>query len=248
MSQTPAVIDSADPLSLATILPNPLADRVRSLPHALLIQDEITLTTLVDPTPQQTRVKLQFWEEYEAAVKQNRHLVLGNIIFGVCTREYLVEFVQSARNIAWLITPKPSYKLRIAELIDKGLDQIATIFDLPIPGANRKPLEEPPKPEDVVRIYRLKMDALKMLDMRKHGGYTQRTEARILQKNINETLPGAPDPDQPLNEDTVENLEYKMRKLEKRIEAGRNQNGSLLNQDPSDEPILVVPRLVDQDE
>lgn len=231
------VIDAADPLSLAIILPQPLADLVRALPKPLLIQDEKTLNTLVSPTEQQTRLKIQFWDEYENAVKNHRELMLGNIIFGVCTREYFLEFINKHRNVAWLIAPRPAYRLRVAELIERGLDCMQAIFEMHVT----------PKNQGTVR--RLQMDALKMLDMRKHGGYTQRAEHKVLQRNIG--VENTQNSSVPLGEGSVEELQAQVRVLEHKIEVGQNQNGSLLNHGRSDEdgdnpsnPIDVTPRTV----
>jgi len=228
---TPAVIDAADPRSLAEILPVELAEKVRELPAVLLEHDEVTLSTLVNPSDQQKRLKIQFWDEYELANRENRHLILSNIVFGVCTKEYFSRFLERAVNVAWLVTPRPSYKIRIAELIEKGLDQVEKIF-----------LLEPNKDgTNAVSIGQLKLSALRMLDMRKHGGYTQRIEQKSLVKEIKDdpkTQAGSP------TESSVEELEAEVAELERRIRLGKNQNGALLDVTPV--PVLDVnPRMDD---
>jgi len=231
-NETLLVVDAADPRSLANILPVTLADRVRALPVELLKQDEVTLTTLVSPTPQQNRVKIQFWDEYEEAIKQKRMLSLANIIFGVCTKEYFLEFIRIDRNVAWLISPRPSYKVRVAELIEKGLDKVEEIFAIQMTGKN------------ATVVGNLYLSALRMLDMRKHGGYTQRAESKILQlnKNLDGDSSKASGP-AITGEGSVEELEAQIRELEKKVAAGKNQNGALL--DGQDSGIIdVTPRMV----
>lgn len=212
----PLVIDAADPLSLALVLPPELSDKVKDLPRELLIQDEETLTTMVRPSAQQKRIKIQFWDAYENAIKQNRVIILAEIIFGVCTREYFLEFVAPDRNLAWLVSPKPSYKLRVAELIERGLDVAEEI------------LKMQPTPKNAISVRGLQLSALKMLDMRKHGAYTQRIEQKTLQKTIHEQAPKAAT-GVVLGEGSVEELEQQVRELEDKIAQGKNQNGSLLN-------------------
>jgi hypothetical protein len=207
------VIDAADPNSLAMVLPVELADRVRALPHQLLVLDEQTLTTLIDPSLQQKRVKIQFWDEYEKALREARSVMLSNICFGVCTKEYLMEFTINVKCLAWLVSPRPSYKLRVAELIDRGMDCLERVFDLPTDG------------EKAVSVLRLQMDALKMLDMRKHGGYTQRAEIKTQEIPVH----GGANETAPLGEGSIEELEKQVVDLESRIQGGKNQNGSLLN-------------------
>jgi hypothetical protein len=161
---------------------------------------------------------------------------LPAILFGVCTKEYFLEFTKANRNVAWLISPRPAYRLRVAELIDKGLDQVEKIFEIPI------------TPKNTLSVRRLQMEALKMLDMRKHGGYTQRIEQKTLQRNINSSTP-TNDPNQEnLGEGSIEELQMQVDNLQKRIEIGQNQNGSLLNTGPAvsddTQPIDVTPRTV----
>jgi hypothetical protein len=223
-------LDAADPRALATILPPELSERVRTLPRELLIQDEVTLTTLIGPTDQQKRIKIQFWDEYEDAMKQRRNIELAHIIFGVCTREYLLEFIRVARNVAWLVSPRPRYSVRVAELVDKGLDQIEEIFKLQATGKN------------TIAVRSLQLSALRMLDMRKHGGYTQRQEVKslALTKNLNDS----PSTGAPTGEGSIEQLEAQVREMEARIAKGKNQNGALLDA-PRLDVIDVTPRMED---
>jgi len=212
-------IDSADPQSLSQILPLEIADLVACLPEALLTQDEETLTTLVDPSSQQKRIKIQFWDEYELAIKQERKLLLGNITLGVCTREYFLNFTSGAKQLAWLISPRPSYRLRIAELIDRGLDAVEDIFNI-IPTEKTE-----------ISVRNLQLSALKMMDMRRHGGYTQRQEIKSLNKTTIETTTTTTDTVN-LGEGSIQDLEKQVLELESKIESGRNQNGALLVRPP----------------
>jgi hypothetical protein len=225
------VVDAADPRSLANILPTCLAEKVREIPYEMMIQDELTLSTLVNPTDQQKRIKIQFWDEYEEAMKQKRPLALSNIVFGVCSKEYFLEFIRIQRNVAWLISPRPSYKVRVAELIEKGLNKVDAIFDIAMTDKNQ------------VSVGQLYLAALRMLDMRKHGGYTQRIEQKSLQLNKNlDHNPGDKGP-AITGEGSVEELETQIRELEKKVAAGKNQNGALLD-GPHSEVIDVTPRTV----
>lgn len=222
-------IDAADPNSLAMMLPDQLAEQAKALPIELLTQDEITLTTLVNPTEQQQRLKIQFWDEYELAIKNHRQMLVSNITFGVCTKEYLEEFCIAKRNVAWLISPRASYKIRIAELLDRGLKVISDIFDMDAEGKN------------AVNVRTLQLAALRMLDMRKHGGYTQRSEQKVLLKDITtpEESNAALDSKLPLGEGSVQDLEAQVRGLEDKIRVGKNQNGSLLNARYGKEPDTI---------
>ncbi len=214
----PMVIDAADPRSLAQILPNEMATLVTQIEPRLLLQDEITLTTLIDATQTQKRIKIQFWDEYEAAIKDKRNIFLPNVIFGVCTREYFMEFLThfaDRRGLAWLLMPRPSYSLRVAELIEKGLDQIEQIF---LMTANSK---------NEIGVRNLQLAALRMLDMRKHGGYTQRTENKSL--TLTKDLDNNPQSSIPIGEGSIEELEAQVRELESKIASGKNQNGALLD-------------------
>ncbi len=215
MEHNSLVIDAADPKSLATILPDSLAPLVEALPRELLIQDEVTLTTLVNPSDQQRRIKIQFWDEYEEAIKQSRKIILSNVIYGVSTLEYFLEFCSLARNVAWLVSPRPSYKLRVSELIERGLDAIEDIFRIVPNDKNR------------ISVHSLQLSALKMLDLRKHGGYVQRAEVKTLNRNIE--MIQAQQQSSQVGEGSIEELEQQVKDLENRISEGKNQNGSLLN-------------------
>jgi hypothetical protein len=207
------------------VLPEMLVSLVSALPRELLIQDEVTLTTLVNPSAQQGRLKIQFWEEYNQATKEGRRMLPSKVCFGVCTLEYFDEFVQSSRNLAWLISPRPSYQIRVAELIEQGLKAIEEIFTLKVDSKN------------VVAVKSLQLSALRMLDMRRHGGYTQRQEIKQLTRHVSEKAGGAP---VLFGEGSIEQLEEQVRQLEERIEMGKNQNGSVLHLNPVVKDVVEV--------
>lgn len=217
MENLPTIsIDTADPHALAELLPEPLKSLAATLPVKLLVQDEETLTQLVNPSEQQKRIKILFWEEYNAAMRQDRLIVIGNIIFGVCTRDYFLNFIDTPRNVAWMLSPKPSYQLRIAELIEKGLDCLEQIFKMDVTD------------KTAVSVRNLQMAALRMIDMRKYGGYTQRQETKTLSKTEVHQIIDAPQTETPPSEESLDVLLVRLQELQLKVRHGSNQNGSLI--------------------
>lgn len=159
--------------SLLGILPIQLEQAFRLVPKTLLEQDEVTLTTLCNPTEQMRMIRTRLWEKFPQYREKQTRLTIDTWTNGICYPEYLVNRANDNRFLAWVMTPLADYDNRITVLLEKGYQKMKEILDTPI--------IDPATGKIDLKSAAMVLSVVKMLDMRKHGGYVQKIEEKSMQ-------------------------------------------------------------------
>lgn len=127
------------------------------------------------PSPVDKRVRIAFWQEYEAAAREHRAMDLTTMMDGtggVSWPAYRESLCLDSNLLAWFMKPPASYALAMKEVHELGLDRLREIMTLPI--KTTKTVKG--KKVEVVdhKIALLILSAYKLVDMRQHGAFTQK--------------------------------------------------------------------------
>lgn len=177
-----------------SLLPGSFAAHVLSLPLPLFKLPEETLATLCKPTRQQVQLKIRFHEGLLILQKEfmqnsahyaNLHdagspqpqpiLDLAKVTSGICSAGLFRDWCGSKNFLAWFITPQPPQEVIISELLYTGISNLREILTLPIYDGDGKTLTS---------LVNTQLAIVKMLDARKNGAPTIKSEAKIMTQNI----------------------------------------------------------------
>lgn len=185
---------------LLAVLPGYLKDKIGYLQPAYLEATEEELERSAFDGPPDifgSRLKLNFWEEYDAAKKSGRVMQTTKIVYGVCTPNLFKKFIDDKWRLAWLIRIPPDYKLSLADIHDLSLAQMREIMTMD---------NYDPKGQPNTKLLEVKFKVAQHVDMRLKGAIIQRIDQRNLNMNVNANADTAARPeDVALSMDEIEN-------------------------------------------
>lgn len=210
--------DTANPASVVNLLSPGASDKIKNCaivkPDLFNIQDEHTLYQHLSkikakPTPTDNRLRLAFWLEYDRVCNGFKDRIeMVNVYAGVCTHAYFEnKYLKIPEKVAWLLTPPASYEVVLEEALQFGIEQLRETLSLPHLKDNG---------EIDVKMIELKAKIFAMLDMRKHGMYTQKIKQESLNINVTDATKLATQVGGKTLDQTMQMLEDKIRELEKR--------------------------------
>lgn len=172
------------PDSVMHAIPESFSQLVYNLPEEMLSMTDGELEESYPLTRQDRRLRILFWEAFEEANKKSIKMDLERVAknAGLPTWEsYEQKLYQSPALLAWVMRLPAHYDLQIKEGLELGMNRLMEIMSLPLQEAvfdkYGKPIMSGGKP--VVRtntsIGLLVLQAFKLLDQRRHGGYTQKS-------------------------------------------------------------------------
>lgn len=196
--------DTDNPRSVVNLIPETVANKLRAAVTAkpdLFSMDERALRLAVRPTPNDNRLRLAFWNEYNRAQETGTPMRMVSVYAGIVTQQfwdnhYLVE----PRNIAWLITPPAHYLVMVEEALSHGIERMRDILDLPVVDAFGKVN---------VKLGELQAKIVAMLDQRVKGAVIQKQ--MNLNVNTSDKAAGAA-----LALDSMEEIQRRLKEIEKR--------------------------------
>lgn len=123
------------------------------------------------------RIRLNFWREYDMNLATGGRISAKKICAGVMSFQHFVKYLSFPRNVAWMLCPPVNYDTFIQEGLHFGLERMREYLALDPVNPTTGKLD--------IRLMELQMKITAMLDMRKHGAFTQKIENKNLNLNVN---------------------------------------------------------------
>jgi hypothetical protein len=199
-----------------------------------MLKPDVLLRKHCKPDERDERLRLTFWDEYNAATAQGKRMSLKNVIHKVCPIEVWNGYYRrNLEKVLWIITAPRDYNLSLRHIHAKGMMRLEQIMNLPIKDKEG---------EVDHRSVALILKTFQLVDLRVKGAILQKVQ--IQQQNLNMEV--SSEQMQNLSQMSMEELDAMERKLDKmqRIE------GKVLDakfSDPNANPIdaLEMPEVRD---
>lgn len=227
-----ALYDGHNPNALINRIPDrlvPVLERVKvKLPRTLMLS-EAEIRTYCSPDERDERVRLSFWDEYNAATAAGKRMSLQSVICGTCSWEtWVTTFEPNNHKMLWVFTPPVSYAMAMRQILHRGTERLLEIMNLPIKNKDGNVDS---------RVATLILKAWQLADLRIKGGIVQKMQ--VEQKSVNVNFNSLESAHQ--IRDQVQNLELgDLESLERRIEAAkRDQYRYLKNISPEQKALML---------
>lgn len=205
------------PESFVNLIPEEsgLKSAVVHLPEAY---DKMTEWQLEQELPEpisrvDKRVKIKFWQEYEAAATEFRAINFLAVADGTgCANwgQYEIGLLTNPAKLAWLVRPPAEYNLQMKEAEQTGLKRLIEIMELPI--MNEKGVPN-------IGVAAIILQAFKLVDMRLNGAVTQ----RMVNVNLNQTVP------KEATAISMDTIDAKLKELEDKVGASGSDTGRVID-------------------
>lgn len=235
LSPDHSMLDETNPRSLISIVPEclvPVIKACRKQYPKLFLHNEKLLRQKIKVDDRDEKIRLNFWEEYNQAQASMRPMKVNGIISGVCFSEtWSTYYLRRLDKIAFMLCPPKNYSLAMRNVLNKGVDRLLEIMELPITDAAGKP--NIPAITQILKVFQL-------VDMRVKGAIVQRLQIQQHSLNFNTDVSAdyAKAQADRLNSMSLDQLE----ELDKRLARGAEQEQKLLDVLPEE----LRKELVDQ--
>jgi hypothetical protein len=183
---------------------------IEAVPEDLVnISEEELSKKCPDPDNTTLQIRNMFWLEYDRA-RETRHMMDMNMAcVGVCSVEVFYKALKDPTKVAWIINPPRSYTADIDLLHTKALQQMYEIINLP--NKNEHGFIDS-------KLLEIKNKIFLSLDMRKHGGFVQRSMQITENRNVNtNNFNSSVSFSEPANEMPDIDIDQKLKILEEEI-------------------------------
>jgi hypothetical protein len=120
------------------------------------------------------RIRILFWDEYNCAQDDNRHMINERIFAGASSAGYFwLKLLKNPYKLVWMLTPPAAYEITQRELLQLGLTRMREVLSLPI--VDKKGAPNTSLIKQMVSIFAL-------IDNRVQGGVKQTLD--INQKSL----------------------------------------------------------------
>lgn len=137
--------------------------------------DERQLEHRCSPDSKTKMLRVNFWNEYYAAVRAERHMDTMSIYRSVCTHKLFHHRLHVRDACCWIFRPMSDYTMFMEQQLHNGLQRIAEILALPI-TVNGKVSTQ---------TANLIMRTVQMVENRVKGAVTQKHEHKNLNMSLN---------------------------------------------------------------
>ncbi len=206
-----SLLDRANPLSLSSLIHDPrfdaaVANLQNKFPELLgmperQLRKEIRRLTGVALDPDDNMIRMKFWIEYDVAMAEGRGMQIRKICAGVMGDGYFWDYLMKPTLLAWVLCPLPTYAQQLDAAVGTGMAKLLEMIELPT--------TDPITGKINVQLLNTQAKIIAMLDMRKHGAFTQKIE----QKNVH-LHASASDVQKEIQSMSMEEVEKRMKKLE----------------------------------
>lgn len=142
-----------------------------------IMSNENKVKAFCDPDEKDLRVRLRFWDEYYLATAQDRVMHIHGVINGVILPEtWAHTYLADRRKLLWLITQPVSYTSNMRSLLEKGMERLHEIMEMPLIMKNGFP---------DVRLITQVLKAFQLIDLRVKGSVVQRMQIDQRSLNVN---------------------------------------------------------------
>ena len=172
--------DTEQTRSMINLVPKDIRAKILDIPEEKLVITERKLRAKVNPTETVELLRFSFWREY--AEVQDNHLQgmrIGNIVFGICSRQYFYrDILENENALLWIIKPPLQYNVLLDQLLWQGFERLKEILDLPIVQDGKI------NNQTVMRITQV----FEKLDNRRNGGLRNRSIVKKDSLELSEEL------------------------------------------------------------
>ena len=172
--------DGDNPDSLLNRIPTrlvPIFERVKYKLPKTLLSDEKSVRRYVEPDDRDDRVRLAFWDEYNASTAAGKRMSLQSIISGTCSWEsWVTAYEPHDKRMCWIFTPPTSYVSQMRHILHRGTERLLEIINLPM-------LTDEGKVD--IKVANLILRAWQLADMRVKGGVMQKVQIEQKSMNLN---------------------------------------------------------------
>lgn len=181
----------------------PIFERVKKKMPKTLMSDERTIREFCKPDTRDERVRLSFWDEYNASTSIGKRMSLQSILCGAVHWDTWVGVYEpNDTKMCWIFTPPTSYVASMRHILHAGTERLLEIMQLPM-------LKDDGKVD--TRVATLILRAWQLADMRMKGGVMQRVQ--IEQKSMNVNIDASNS--SKVDEMSLEELEAVERRIER---------------------------------
>lgn len=228
-----SLYDAENPDSLINRIPPrlvPVFERVRTKLPRTLLADERAIRRYVSPDERDERVRLAFWDEFNASTAAGKKMSLQSFISGACSWEsWVTAYEPNDKRMCWIFTPPTSYAAQMRHILHRGTERLLEVMNLPM-------IDEETGKVDV-KVANLILRAWQLADMRVKGGVMQKLQIEQKSMNLN------------LNADSnLENLRTQvdgmdleeLESLERRIDKARTDSYKYLKNASKEQLDLIL--------
>jgi hypothetical protein len=202
--------DETNPTSLINLLPTrlvPIFRRVRTKLPRMMYYSERELRMYLKPDERDDRLRLSFWDEYNASTASGKRMSMHTIMNGCCGWEVWVSVYEpNNHKMCWIFCPPASYANQMKVILQHGMDRLLEIMQLPLTNKDGSVN---------TKVATLVLKAWQLADMRVKGGIIQKMQVEQKTLQINSTMEEA-------KALSVSGMDiHELESLEKRIERAK---------------------------
>lgn len=172
--------DPENPRSLLNIAPEKFVPTIRDCycrSPKLIVQAEHKIREYTKPDDRDDIIRMAFWDAYNRATLPNppKRMTVSDINRGyVADNLFLNRYIGNRVKMLWIITPPRSYADTMRRLLDRSLDRLMEVVDMPM--INKKGEVDHRLIEKIIKIAQI-------TDLRVKGAIPQ--TIRMDQRNLN---------------------------------------------------------------
>lgn len=191
-----AIFDERNTKSVVNLVDENVKKSILAIPDEYWELSEARLRKKVKPDELTCRLRITFWDEYQAAHADGRKMLMSNVMRGVTYAEHFHKRVLGNTDMmAWICRPPTDFLLAMRDILFVGLERLRELVKQPIVRKvlvkNKK--GEVERDEDGKPLYETKIDYVlakeiktiveKMSD-RVHGAVIQRMQVNQRSENL----------------------------------------------------------------
>ena len=206
--------DTENPRSLCNLVPKKVREAILNpdLPRHYLQMAEPTLILHLEKhlEARDYRIRLAFWDEYNAAIQEDRVMRIDTMIVKVTNVAYFYRvFLHNKYKVIFLLQPPASYKITMRELLNFSLNRMREIIALPLMDKKNQPN---------VHLIREMIKIFALADARVQGAVKQTIDINQKSMNVEMTLEEARKlKKEHQGQDPVDVLDQEIMKLEREV-------------------------------
>jgi hypothetical protein len=176
-----SILDEDNPLSLVNLTrSSKIFDKIREIQHGehadifdfpeRELKKELLRRFSYRPSVEENRLRLSFWTEYDNALRESRQILLDRVWGPVMPQPAFYYLMRNISPLAWMFCPPSNFDQFLDEAVQFGLNRLRDYLDIdpvdPVTGRLN------------LKLMELQAKIVTQLELRKHGGITQRIEQK----------------------------------------------------------------------
>lgn len=180
------IFDTGNPNSLINRVWPQLVPYVRAVADVYpqyFLSNENRVKAFCKPDERDHRVRLKFWDEYYQSTQLDRKMDYMGIMHGamaVDTWDHV--YLPDRKKLLWVFTQPATYTSSMRHLLEKGMERLHEIMDMPLMVKRNGRLE----PD--IRMISQVLKAFQLVDLRVKGSVVQRMQIEQRSVNLNHNV------------------------------------------------------------